>query len=66
MHSLLALTAGAGSMSWIMLVVWVVVLVGMMYFLSIRPQRKEQQKHDQLMASLEIGDSVCTTAGFYG
>jgi len=67
MHNLLALTANSGGgLSWIMLVVWVVVLVGMMYFLSIRPQRKEQQKHDQLMASLEIGDSVCTTAGFYG
>ena len=37
-----------------------------MYFMSYRPQKKEQERKKELLSSLEIGDSVCTTAGFYG
>ena len=29
-------------------------------------QKKQQKKMDALVSSLEIGDSVLTTAGFYG
>ncbi|MBQ8548767.1 MAG: preprotein translocase subunit YajC [Lachnospiraceae bacterium] len=51
------------------LLYWV-VLIGafglMFYFMAIRPQKKQQKKMDELMASLAIGDSVLTTAGFYG
>ena len=45
-----------------MVVVWVVVL----YFVMIRPQKTEQKKLNSLLASLEIGDSVMTTSGFFG
>ena len=37
-----------------------------MYFVAIRPQKKEQKKHDELLKQVEIGDSVLTTSGFYG
>ncbi|MCI6731913.1 MAG: preprotein translocase subunit YajC [Lachnospiraceae bacterium] len=47
-------------------IVYIVALFAIMYFISIRPQKKEQKRHEALMASLEAGDSVCTTAGFYG
>jgi len=51
------------------LLYWV-VLIGafglMFYFMAIRPQKKQQKKMDELMASIAIGDSVLTTAGFYG
>lgn len=50
----------------IIMVVYIVALIGLMYFLMVRPQKKEQKRMDALLASLEIGDSVCTTAGFYG
>ena len=36
------------------------------YFMMIRPQKKEQAKHDALMADLAVGDAVLTTGGFYG
>ena len=49
-----------------MIVIWVVVVGGMMYFMSIKPQKKERQRMQELMSSLELGDSVLTTAGFYG
>ena len=49
-----------------MIVIWIVVVGGMMYFRSITPQKKERQRMQELMASLELGDSVLTTGGFYG
>ena len=47
-------------------VIYIVFFIGLIYFMSIRPQRKQQKEHAALMASLAIGDSVLTTAGFYG
>ena len=44
------------------IVIYVVALGLMMYFLAIKPQKKQQQ----LMDSIEIGDYVLTTSGFYG
>ena len=51
------------------LLYWVVLIAvfGLMfYFMAIRPQKKQQKKQDEMMASIAIGDSVLTTAGFYG
>ena len=48
---------------------WVIMIAvfGLLfYFMAIRPQKKQQKKQDELMASIAIGDSVLTTAGFYG
>jgi preprotein translocase subunit YajC len=50
----------------IMLVVFLVLMFGMFYFLIIRPQRKRQQEHQALLASLSIGDKVITIGGIYG
>lgn len=47
-------------------IIWLVVLGLMFYFLLFRPQKKQQRKQEELMASVAIGDSVLTTAGFYG
>ncbi len=46
--------------------VWVVVLVVFLFFFMIRPQRKERQKKQDMMSRMEVGDTVCTTSGFYG
>ena len=54
-------TAGMGTM----LLFWVVLMVAMWFFM-MRPQKKEQKRVQEMLANLEIGDSVCTTAGFYG
>ena len=47
-------------------IIWIVMLIGMMYFLMIRPQRKEQKRISAMLASMEVGDSIVTTGGFYG
>ena len=48
------------------MVVYIVFLIAIMYFLMIRPQKKEEKKKQDMLNSLAIGDSVLTTAGFYG
>lgn len=47
-------------------VLYVVIILGFMWFIAIRPQKKQQKKLDAMVASLEIGDSILTTSGFYG
>ena len=58
--------ANSGVMSTGMLIMWLVIMFGMMYFLMIRPQKKEQKKTSAMLSTLEIGDCVLTTSGFYG
>lgn len=48
------------------IIIYVVALGLMMYFLAIKPQKKQQKVQQQLMDSIEIGDYVLTTSGFYG
>ena len=48
------------------IIMYVVLIGAMMYFMAIRPQKKEQKKMQAMLSALEIGDSVLTTAGFYG
>lgn len=42
------------------------LLVVAIYFLMIRPQRKRQKEHNELMAELRKGDNVITAGGIYG
>lgn len=48
------------------IVIYVVASGLMMCFLAIKPQKKQQKAQQQLMDSIEIGDYVLTTSGFYG
>ena len=65
MFSILA-TESASSAGWISMVVWLVILFAFMYFFMVRPQKKEQKKTSAMLSTLEIGDCVLTTSGFYG
>ena len=48
------------------MVIMLAVFGIMFYLLLVRPQANQDKKQKALLASLEIGDSVLTTAGFYG
>lgn len=52
-----------GTAGWI---VYFVFLIGLMYFIAIRPQKKEKKKMQELLASVAVGDSVLTFSGMYG
>ena len=45
---------------------WIVIMFGVMYFLIMRPQKKEQKRVNAMLANMEVGDAVVTTSGFYG
>ena len=47
-------------------IVWLVVLFGIMYFLMVRPQKKEQKRIQAMLNDMAVGDRVVTTGGFYG
>lgn len=48
------------------MIAYIAVIFVVMYFIAIRPQKKQQKQLQALIASLEVGDSVVTTSGFYG
>ena len=50
--------------------IWVVALLAIyavvLYFLSIRPQKKQEKKMQAMLDALEVGDSIETTSGLFG
>ena len=48
------------------MIIYLVAIVAVFYFILIRPQRKEQKNQAARLASLEIGDSIRTSSGFFG
>lgn len=57
---------GGGSGGLILLIAQIAILGLIFYFLLIRPQKKQQKQMDAMLSTLEKGDSVVTTSGFYG
>ena len=49
-----------------MMIIWIVVLFVFLYFFMIRPQKKETKRKNEMMNSLEVGDTVMTSSGFFG
>ncbi|MEF8726259.1 MAG: preprotein translocase subunit YajC [Candidatus Bipolaricaulota bacterium] len=48
------------------LIVMLAVFGGIFYFLLIRPQRKKQKQHEDLVKSLQKGDEIITAGGIHG
>ncbi len=44
---------------------WLVIL-GLIYFLMIRPQQKRDQERQQMLDELSVGDEVVTIGGIHG
>lgn len=58
--------APAGGSSVISLVVILAVFGAVFYFMLIRPQRKRQTQHKELVTGLKRGDNIVTAGGIYG
>lgn len=43
-----------------------VIIIAIMYFMMIRPQRKRQKEIENFRNSLQIGQEVVTSGGIYG
>ena len=44
----------------------ILLIIGVFYFLLIRPQQKRQRQLQETIAALKIGDRVVTTGGIIG
>ena len=64
----LAFTAGPreGASGSIVLLFNVFAVVAIFYFLLIRPQRKEQERHRQMISAIQKGDEIVTSGGIIG
>ncbi len=58
--------ASSGTGALLSLVIPLAILFLLMYFMIMRPQKKEQQRVKSMLAAMEVGDTVVTTSGFYG
>jgi preprotein translocase subunit YajC len=47
-------------------ILMMVVFMGLLYFVMIRPQQKRQKEQQSLTASLEVGDEVLLSGGLTG
>ncbi len=63
-HAQAAAAGGAPSMMSTLL--FPVILIGIMYFLMIRPQMKRQKDHRAMLEKLSRGDEVITNGGIAG
>ena len=61
-----ALVAQSAGTNWVVLILVYVVIFGGFYMLFMRPQKKEQKRIQEMIAEMEVGDTVLTTSGFYG
>jgi len=44
----------------------IVLIIGVFYFLLIRPQKKTQDEHKKMLESLKKNDEVITVGGIHG
>jgi len=58
--------SGEGGSGLSVLLFQVALIFGIFYFLIIRPQRRQQQRHKELLAALQKGDHIITSGGIVG
>lgn len=49
--------------SWLIMLV---AVIGIMYFMMIRPQQKRQKEIQKMRENMKVGDKVVTAGGIYG
>lgn len=66
MNSLVYLAKTNGTMSPAVSIGLMLVMFVFMYLVLIKPQNKQRREQEVMIQNLAKGDSVLTTAGFYG
>ena len=46
--------------------IFIAVMVGLMWLVVIRPQRRRTTEHTAMIATLSVGDEIVTAGGVYG
>ncbi|MDT8369959.1 MAG: preprotein translocase subunit YajC [Longimicrobiales bacterium] len=60
------LQTGGGGGNLTVFLIQIGAFIAIFYFLLIRPQRKEQQRHQTMLKALVKGDEVITNGGIIG
>jgi preprotein translocase subunit YajC len=55
-----------GGNSTMIFFVQMMLIFGIFYFLLLRPQAKERQRHDEMLKALKKGDEIVTNGGIIG
>jgi preprotein translocase subunit YajC len=63
MHTFLIFFQGLGGLGQFLPII---VIIGVFYFLLIRPQQKRQKQLQETISNLKIGDRVVTNGGIVG
>lgn len=53
-------------MSGLLLPIYIIIFIGLIYLVGVRPQQKRRKELDAILASLRPGTEVVTIAGLYG
>ncbi|MGN0394084.1 MAG: preprotein translocase subunit YajC [Coprococcus sp.] len=56
--------SGGGTLLFTVIYIGIFALI--IYFLMIRPQKKQRAKTDEMHSQMKPGDNIMTTSGFYG
>jgi preprotein translocase subunit YajC len=59
-------TGDQGSSSIWPMIGFLVLIFALFYFIMIRPQRRRQREHQEMMQQLQKGDNVITAGGIFG
>jgi len=58
--------APEGGSSFLVQLIPFVLVIGIFYFIILLPMRKKQQKVQDFLQGLKVGDKIVTTGGIYG
>jgi preprotein translocase subunit YajC len=63
MNAIVAASSGGGGFQ---IIILMIAFLGIFWFLAIRPQRKQQRAHREMLSMLKKGDEVITIGGMFG
>lgn len=66
MNNVTLLQQAAGPGGLVMMLAVYAVIIGFMYFILIRPQKKQQKQIDEMQSAIKLNDSVLLNTGMYG
>ena len=53
-------------MSALLLPIYIIVFIGLIYLVGVRPQQKRRKELENILSRLSAGDEVVTVSGIYG
>lgn len=66
LDTIILMAGEGGKPNPMMNIVFMVGMVGVMYFFMIRPQMKRAKEQKEFTSTNNVGDTIITTAGIYG